>query len=244
MVCWPRKLGLVHRRSVALNEMTGWVRGTDLWHGIYKLRRFPGGLWIGMVMVSASVLALVADLATSTLVYRKEVPDRCPFTHGLVVSPNSTWVYPPATDKPATVASNAQFISQSNNGLVGVYRKANFALDFSAQPDDLLGSWVCKENTTLRDKLYVSQTEDEIILDLFDNNLQYITDESQTDDIQGPGNLTFTQLVSWSSSWTADQPSTSFAVKVSVDQSQTFTDTRTMSSKNPIRVKDSTPIIS
>lgn len=140
MVHYSRKLDLVHRRSVNLNEMTGWIRGADLWQGIYKLRRLPGGLWIGMIMVSASVMSLVADLATSTLVYRKEIPSRCLFTRGLVVYPNSTWTEPPPQERPAVVASNAQIISQTNGGLIGVYRKASFALDFSAQPDDLLGS--------------------------------------------------------------------------------------------------------
>jgi hypothetical protein len=65
------KVGLSHGRSIKLNRMTGWIGGPSLIKAIWQLRRLPGGVFFGLLMIVTSIVTLVADFATSTLVYRK-----------------------------------------------------------------------------------------------------------------------------------------------------------------------------
>ena len=70
------KVALQRGRAVKLNKMTGWISGPSLIKAIWQLRRLPGGVIFGLIMIVASVTTLVADFATSTLVYR-EFPAPC-----------------------------------------------------------------------------------------------------------------------------------------------------------------------
>ncbi len=134
-----------------LSEMTGWVRLSDLASSFLKLHRLPGGPWLGSIMLFASVFALVADLAVNVLVLNKSVVKRCEFDQGLVIQvplPGaSQWGSPPPLGYPALIASNAQWNSFTNDGLVGIYRKANSDVNFMAQPEDVMGFWQCSNPT-------------------------------------------------------------------------------------------------
>jgi hypothetical protein len=126
----------------------------------------------------------------------KNVLDRCKFDYGLVVDPSITsWDIPPPFGAAAVVVSNAQLISAANGGYTGIYKKANFALDFYAEETDLLGWWICKEEVG-EDKSYPSGITDlEIADDLLASGLQYKTGWMNSDN-SGEGTA---HLIIWSS---------------------------------------------
>lgn len=75
------------------------------------------------------------------------------------------------------VASNAQLISTTNGGYIGIYKKASFALDFLAEEIDLLGWWSCAEELG-KDKSYLTDvatgwSDQQIVADLRDAGLSY-----------------------------------------------------------------------
>lgn len=194
------KLGLLHGQSIRLNKMTGWISGPSLIKAIWQLRRLPGGVFFGLLMITASIMTLVADFATSTLVYRKiiflsasqkltdpcaietNVYDRCNFDMGLVIDHTKEWwIVPPPNSAAAVVASTAQRISILNGGYIGIYNKAGFSLDFSAEERDLMGWWTCTEEIG-KDVTYASfnpattpdgLTDEAISDDLLARGLQY-----------------------------------------------------------------------
>jgi hypothetical protein len=103
------KLKVMKGRQVSLVEMTGWLKFSEIMISVWKLRRFPGGLLLGLLMLTASVLALVSDLATSALVSRQYLPSRCAFTNGLVINTGvDSYISPPPNEAGARLASNAQ----------------------------------------------------------------------------------------------------------------------------------------
>ncbi|KUJ23484.1 uncharacterized protein LY89DRAFT_663913 [Mollisia scopiformis] len=137
------KLQLARGKSVSLSRMTGWVRFMDIAKIVFKLRRLPGGPFLGSFMLGSVILALVADFSVTNLVLWTYVPSRCVFNPGIVLSTtqSSKWSAPPADEYPVLVASNAQITSYINGGMTGIYRKANNDSTFMSQPEDVLGSW-------------------------------------------------------------------------------------------------------
>ncbi|OQU99754.1 hypothetical protein CLAIMM_05341 [Cladophialophora immunda] len=96
-------------------------------------------------MIFAYLLNLGSDF-TSALIKSVPVHDRCQFGTGLVVSSANIELVP-WNGAPYTVVSQAQTTSLLNGGLQGVYRKANRAVNFSADVTDLLGQWNCVRNS-------------------------------------------------------------------------------------------------
>jgi hypothetical protein len=108
------KLDLLRGKPVPLYQMTGWLHPKETFWCIWKLKRLPGGLWLGLMMCVASLVTIagkspghtlryeclgdvqfhlrenglthifVADFATNSV---KAVPTmgRCKFNQGLVV---------------------------------------------------------------------------------------------------------------------------------------------------------------
>ena len=109
----------------------------------------------------------------------KTVFDRCHFDIGLVVNSSvKWWDVPPPNSAAAIVASNAQIFSEINGGFIGIYNKASFAVDFSAEEKDLMGWWTCTEEVG-KDKSYKSLPasdgfdDPEIAAELYKVGLQY-----------------------------------------------------------------------
>ena len=219
------KLHLLNGRSVRLVEMTGWVRGPDIAQAVWKLRRLPGGVWLGTVMIAASVVSLVADLASSTLVYERDIVSRCLFGQGLVVeSSKSSWGTPPPNSKASLIVSNAQIFSFDNQGAVGIYRKVNSDVNFYAEYEDLLGWWNCED--VGQDETYdPSVSVGDLTESLVQLGLLYPLAWTNSDN---HGDLS-THAISWSSSQ-PDDAQLPFTVKASIDQGYNFNDSKLMKS--------------
>lgn len=180
-------------------------------------------------MAAAAIWSLVADLSVLTLVYQEKLVSRCPFQAGLVVkapgSDSTLWPIPPANGKPALVVSNAQIISGDNGGLIGIYKKANYALDFYAQNSDLLGWWSCQADGQVL-TYPLSYTQTEISHDLWSRQLQYDATHINADN---NSNGSFTHLILWSSSQ-SDTAQVPFTVRASIDQGFRYDEPKTIKS--------------
>jgi hypothetical protein len=220
-------LDLVRGQSVKLHRMTGWLQLRDVAICLWKLRRLPGGWWLGLMMIIGSVLTLAADLAVARLVYPGYVPGYCAFTKGLVMDWTDKAGYnePPSNGYPALIASNAQIISVDNGCDYGIYKKIpNYSDTYiCAGVDDIMGSWSCYD---LQQDLNIDETitVDAAMTSLYDNGLQY-TNEWSTEITNGYGEST--HLLVWSSS-ANDDAMTPFDVKVSIDLNGSITSSKSM----------------
>jgi hypothetical protein len=167
---------LLSGKNVKLNRMTGWLRPIDIWTCVYKLRRLPGGVLLGFVMITTTLLSLTADLAVSKLVLPSTGPSDCIFTTGLVMdwTSNETFNSPPANGYPALIASNVQIYSAYSNCSVGIYNKVPITGDpmFCAKEKDILGGWNCQDQNADQ-KFDPSVSESDIEQTLFSASLQY-----------------------------------------------------------------------
>jgi hypothetical protein len=64
-------------KQIPLTAMTGWLSNVSLLTAICGLRRFPGGVWIGSLMLVCTTLSYISDLAVSGLVRSVTVGARC-----------------------------------------------------------------------------------------------------------------------------------------------------------------------
>ncbi|OAP56975.1 hypothetical protein AYL99_09087 [Fonsecaea erecta] len=165
------KLRLIQRRTVPLPYMTSWLGSFDSLYALLAVRTLPGG-WLSLLMIFAYLLNLGSDF-TSALIKSVLVHDRCQFGTGLVVS-SALVQKVPWNGAPYTVVSQAQVISLLNDGLQGIYRKANRALDFSADASDVLGAWHCVRNPLELDYPWDVSASD-IVASLQQHDLLYET---------------------------------------------------------------------
>ena len=232
------KLDLLHGRTVNLHRMTGWLRPSDIASCIWKLRRLPGGLGLGIMMVIVSILTLFADLAVNILVVQSPQQGICEFDNGLVMNwTDDSFAKPPANSYPAQIALNAQIFSDDNNQLIdnydcqtGIFRKIPWSgnVTFCANEYDVMGTWDCEIYGNDYD--FDGSSDVYSIADfLYNNSLQYspwATNEYYFTDSSGvevPAHL-----VIWSSSIGSDELGSPFDVLVSVDLNGTYTGTKTM----------------
>jgi hypothetical protein len=172
------KVDLLSGKYVKLNRMTGWLRPIDIWTCVYKLRRLPGGVLLGFVMITTTLLSLTADLAVSKLVLPAVGPGDCNFTTGLVMdwtTNNETFHgSPPPHGYPALIASNVQIYSAYWNCPVAIYNKVPIHDDplFCAKENDTLGGWNCQD-IDADQKFDPSVSESEVEQTLLSAGLQY-----------------------------------------------------------------------
>jgi len=221
------KVDLLQGQTVSINRMTGWLQARDVTIVLWKLRRLPGGVWLGLMMIITSILTLTADLAVTGLVKPVNLPALCPFTSGLVLDWSTdveTFSAPPPNGYPALVAANAQVYSGQWNStlpypyecLVGIYRKIPVDGDpyFCGNEQDVLGGWEC---TDVNKDYNFSPDQSPIEIGdwLYTNGLQYYPNASSVDYGDRLGNTA--HLAIWSSSALSDETLEPFDVMVSVD---------------------------
>ncbi|KAH0846660.1 hypothetical protein AYO21_08062 [Fonsecaea monophora] len=165
------KLRLLQRRTVPLPYMTSWLGSFDSLYALRVVKTLPGG-WLSLLMIFAYLLNLSSDF-TSALIKSVPVHDRCQFGTGLVVS-SALIELVPWNGAPYTVVSQAQTTSLLNDGLKGVYKKANRDINFSADANDLLGGWHCDRNSLELDYPWDVSVND-IVTSLQQHDLLYDT---------------------------------------------------------------------
>lgn len=226
---YSAKLDLIKGKSVNLHRMTGWLQLRDIVICLWKLRRLPGGWWLGLMMIVGSVLTLAADLTVARLVYPGYVRGLCLFKRGLVMDWTDEAGYnsPPSNGYPALIASNAQYLSVDNGCDYGIYKKVpNYSgTTICAGVDDIMGSWVCND---LQQDLDFDEdvSADSIGSSLYENDLQY-DNKWSTSIVNGYEETT--HLIIWSSS-ADDDAGTPFDVKISIDMNGNITAEKTMKS--------------
>jgi hypothetical protein len=165
----------------------------------------PWRWWLGIMMVIASLLTLVADLSVALMVLQTYRWDICEFYEGLVMDwkDQATFVVPPPNGYPALVASNTQINAVTNGCKIGIYNKVPIQDDVFLCPSDeeILGTWEC--NDVHQDAIMPPEyTEDDIAAYLYSNNMQYVPEPAFTSIING---INFsTHDVAWSSSIDSD----------------------------------------
>ena len=171
----------------------------------------------GLFMILTAVLALVADLAVSGLVRSIDLPGQCAFTQGFALNA-TTAEYPSMQGIPYLYASNAQITSfWGNDGLIGVYRKADNSTNFSAQADDVLGYWDCGEGSSPV-TYYGDQTNDGIVDRLEQADLIFSKHAVKIDSVGEKGGQTRQLLVVSTDTWgILESTPTPFSFKIAVD---------------------------
>lgn len=219
------KLRLVRGRPVPLPSMSSWLSSFDSLVALKTTRTLPGG-WLGLLMIAAYLLNLGSDF-TSALIQAVPVHDRCKFGTGLVLSASTDpLALIPWNGKPYTVVSAAQVTSLLNYGMQGVYKKANQDTNFSADADDLLGSWQCTRNPLELD--YPGQTAfNDILTDIMQHGLLYDDPVSSYAGIGEAGDLSHLVILDTSAGGNVDA---FFDVRVSVDISAFENETQRMQS--------------
>ncbi|TVY71274.1 hypothetical protein LSUE1_G007711, partial [Lachnellula suecica] len=190
------KLKLLRGKSVIVIHMTGWLSLSEIAKGIWSLRRMPGGPLLGPMMLTAAIVAFVADITTEYL----GLYGHLPFALLMI------------------------FKCSDNNGCgIGIYRKASFdALDFCADDSDILGWWVCSD--VQQDMTFSAlDTFDTIDSALYAQDLQYTLYPGQIAVFAKDGNHT-KQFLAWSSSREGNETGAAFDVKASIEQGWSYTD--------------------
>lgn len=236
-ICRARRnhWAIANGTQVPLPAMTGWLTNMSLLTAIWRLRRMPGGVWLGSLMVVCTVLSYLSDLAVSGLVRTVTVSGRCPFGTGLVVAtsradlPDVTglWEVPPTNGAPFFVVSQAQLTSVANGGLVGIYWKANRDLTFRADTLDVAGQWNCTDvNNDI--SYYPDVSVSTINKDLFQRGYLY---HSQTSSCWSDyGNGSYAHLLFLDSNAPAYQTGFAFDVRASIDLSAGAMENKVMKS--------------
>ncbi|CZR68958.1 uncharacterized protein PAC_18859 [Phialocephala subalpina] len=206
------KLKVSSGKQIKMIEMTGWLQFADILKSLWFVRRLPGGVLLGLLMLLASIGAVVSDVATSAFVDKQMLPSRCAFHRGLVIDANSpSYEAPPPNGAGARMAEDSQLNSLWNNGRIGIYSKANNRQDFRAASEDVMGWWSCSRVQD-SEPLTANDTVKSMAKKLIQANLQYSIDN------MGWNFMTSAswneQVIIWSSS-TAE--GTNFEVKASLD---------------------------
>ena len=223
-ICRARRnhLAVANGNQVPLPSTTGWLTNMSLLTAIWKLRRMPGGRWMGSLMLLCTVLSYLSDLAVSGLVRTVTVAGRCPFGTGLVVAdsladlPGVTplWEVPPNNGAPYFVVAQAQITSLANGGLVGIYWKANRDISFRADTLDLAGQWNC---TDVNDDIYYYPTVSprQISQDLYQRGYLFHPEPALCDSDYGNGS--YAHLIILDSNAPEYRTGFPFDVRVSLD---------------------------
>lgn len=125
----------------------------------------------------------------------------------------------------------AQTISLSNGGAVGVYQKANKDLNFRADAEDVIGAWDCQLNPL--QLTYASNTSVlNIVENLVEQNLMYQLGQPANKTPHFSSDLGLagdSHVVVWDSS-VDDYANSTFDIRASIDQTGQASDTKVMQS--------------
>jgi len=213
---------LVRGQSVRLPLLSSWLSSFDSLLALNTIKDWPGG-WLGFVMIAAYLLNLGSDF-TSALVQTVSVHSRCAFGTGLVFSSsNDALTLVPWNGKPYSVVAQAQVTSLINNGMQGIYKKANLDLNFSADATDVLGNWYCTRNSIELDYSWDTSVP-EIVTDIVQHGLLYENPAVTSSDL---GNVSHIVIVGTSAGM---RTGSLFDVRVSVDTSAFGNETHHMQS--------------
>jgi hypothetical protein len=209
------KLRLLQRYSVDIPLMTGWLNGFSAATTWITQRRSPAG-WLGLVMIVAQLLNFAADLLVSGLVQTINIESRCAFGTGIVIPLEPVaWRSIPDLNQPATnLVTQAQITSQSNGGLAGIFWKVNADPNFRADPQDVVGYWVCDiVNNDIVYPTNISLTSQDVFEDLMAKGFLYQGSSLASGTTPGSG---WNNLVAWGSS-VEDEVQQLWDVRASVD---------------------------
>jgi hypothetical protein len=216
------KLRLYRHQNVGVSQMTGWLSGTDAVMAWVTMRVSVAG-WIGPVMILASLLSNVCDLAVSGLVVGVEVVSRCPF--------NTTGMYTVITNTPLpartydtnarplyNLITQAQSTTLLNRGLDGIFSKVNTNVKFRADPEDIVCQW--KRDATGEQSFQASKSltaGDDITSALVDDGLLF--NQSRTGCWTIHPDNSINQLFIWSASQD-DYPTEPWQVRAAVETTE------------------------
>jgi hypothetical protein len=124
--------------------MTGWLNAISAVRMWIAQKRLPAGFF-GIVMIMAELMDIGSDLLVSGLVKPIQIPGRCSFGQGIVLTatPVNYTSIPGFWGPGYQMVSQAQSSSQRNNGLLGLYQKINQDPNFRAKSQDAVGHWDC-----------------------------------------------------------------------------------------------------
>ena len=143
------KLSLYRCHRINITNMTGWLSGARAAAALATFRGNPAAL-LQTLMIVASVLGLLCDLAVSGLVTTTEIVARCHFNTSGPYTALSTLPFAPIFMSLApqgytyNLITQAQGTSVRNGGLDGVYKKINGDPSFRAASEDIIARWKCQ----------------------------------------------------------------------------------------------------
>ena len=211
------RLRLYRRRSVNIRQMTGWLNGSDAAFAFLSFRASPAG-WLGGMMIVASLLAIICDLAVSGLVVTVNVVSRCSFNisepyTALSTVKTSDFELVENDSRLFKQITQAQAVNQANGGIDGIFRKVNTDPRFRADERDIIGSWIC-EATGQNMSSPAGSTPANIISSLQNVDLLFKASNSSCWALHGDG--TTSSLFIWSAS-TYDYSRQPWEVRAAVD---------------------------
>jgi hypothetical protein len=217
------KLRLYRHQNVGISQMTGWLSGIDAAMAWVTMRVSAAG-WIGPVMILASLLSIVCDLAVSGLVVGVEVVSRCPFiTTGMYTAiantPLPARTYVTNAGPLYNLITQAQSTSLLNGGLDGIFSKVNTNAKFRADPEDIVGQWIC-DATGERRSFPASKTPtagDDITSALLEDGLLFNQTQSTCWTVHPDNSIN--QLFIWSASQD-DYPTKPWQVRAAVETTE------------------------
>jgi hypothetical protein len=135
---------LSQKSSLPISMMTGWLNAISAVRMWIAQKRLPAGFF-GIVMIAAELMDIGSDLLVSGLVKPIQIPSRCPFGQGIVLTatPVNYTSIPGFWGLGYQMVSQAQSNSEKNNGLLGLYEKINQDPNFRAESQDVVGHWDC-----------------------------------------------------------------------------------------------------
>jgi hypothetical protein len=211
------KLRLYRHQLVSIPQMTGWLSGTHAAAALVSLRASPAG-WLGPIMLVASILGIVCDLAVSGLVVTTDVVSRCPFnTTGMYTTlSDAHFNLYVGTDSAGTlfnIITQGQATSRLNGGVDGIFKKVNTDINFRPDSRDIAGRWVY--NATGEENSFPADTNVTDIARLMqERGLLFNQSGSLSDELDGQSGTN--ALFIWTASQ-GDYPTKPWQVRAAVD---------------------------
>jgi hypothetical protein len=211
------KLRLYRHQLVSIPQMTGWLSGTHAAAALVSLRASPAG-WLGAIMLVASILGIICDLAVSGLVVTTNIVSRCPFnTTGMYTTLSDAHfnllVGPDSAGTLFNIITQGQATSRLNGGVDGIFKKVNTDINFRPDSRDIVGRWVC--NATGEENSFPADTNaTDIVQLMLERGLLF--NQSWTYSYELHGQSGTNALFIWTASQD-DYPTQPWQVRAAVD---------------------------
>jgi hypothetical protein len=211
------QLRLYNYRLVNISQATGWLHGWAAASALVSFRASPAG-WLGIVMLLASLLGIICDLAVSGLVVTVDVVSRCPFNTTGIYTALSVAHFPNRIGAESAgvlfnLITQGQDVSRTNGGLDGIFRKVNKDTQFRADEEDIVGQWVCE--ATGEDRAFSAGTNPNSITHVLQQEGLLFTASNASCWNYYP-DLSTAHLFTWSASQD-DYPKQPWTVRAAVD---------------------------